>query len=189
MPRVSKIKKPDSDTPEVTEDLRTIRTQLTNQRNERALPLVDPVVRASLVTLTDRMREVNRKHDSLNLSLGGHLGVYHDGPTLANIGFTQPPKNAADSILQETTEQKPNLCVGRAEVVRESDITVEIRLTARYKPDDEEAHETDQWATPRLMLSSRYVYLNRIEPTSPESLFDEFVVIRNSTFLVSYIEI
>jgi len=28
---------------------------------------------------------------------------------------------------------------------RESQSTVEIRLTARYKPDDEDEHETDQW--------------------------------------------
>jgi len=30
-------------------------------------------------------------------------------------------------------------------VTRESDSTVEIQLTARYKPDDEDAYETDQW--------------------------------------------
>jgi len=30
-------------------------------------------------------------------------------------------------------------------VTHESDSTVEIQLTARYKPDDEDAYETDQW--------------------------------------------
>lgn len=30
-------------------------------------------------------------------------------------------------------------------MTRESDSTVEIQLTARYKPDDEDAYETDQW--------------------------------------------
>ncbi|QKY21841.1 Eco57I restriction-modification methylase domain-containing protein (plasmid) [Halolamina sp. CBA1230] len=89
--------------------------------------------------------ELHQGRGSLNLSLLDHLGTYEDGQTLADIGLTQPPENAADSILQQTAEQKPNLWVGDAEVVRESSSTVEIRLTARYKPEDEDAHETDQW--------------------------------------------
>jgi len=87
---------------------------------------------------------VDRRSD-FNLSLRDHLGSYSDGESLADVGLTQPPKGSADSVLQETTEQKPNLRVGEATVERESDTTVEIRLTARYKPDDEGAYETDQW--------------------------------------------
>ena len=89
-----------------------------------------------------------RLHDRisrLNTSLLDHLGSYADGQTLADVGLTQPPKGSANSILQQTTEEKPNLRVGEASVQRESPNTVEIRLTARYKPDDEDAHETDQW--------------------------------------------
>jgi len=67
------------------------------------------------------------------------------GPTLSDGGLTQPPEDSADSILQQTAEQKPNLRVGEASVTHESDSTVEIQLTARYKPDDEDAYETDQW--------------------------------------------
>nr|WP_229380502.1 restriction endonuclease [Haloarcula sinaiiensis] len=85
------------------------------------------------------------KRESLNLAVLDHFGSYSDGPTLADVGLTQPPEDSADSILQQTTEQKPNLRVGEASVVRESDSTVEIQLTARYKPDDEDAYETDQW--------------------------------------------
>ncbi len=81
----------------------------------------------------------------LNTALRDHLGSYSDGQTLAEIGLTQPPKGSADSILQQTTEQKPNLRVGEATVKRESANTVEVRLTARYKPDDEDAYETDRW--------------------------------------------
>jgi type II restriction/modification system DNA methylase subunit YeeA len=64
---------------------------------------------------------------------------------LADIGLTQPPQGSADSILQETTQQKPNLRTGNVTIIRESNTTVEIRLSARYKPDDENAFETDQW--------------------------------------------
>ncbi|QLG60470.1 TaqI-like C-terminal specificity domain-containing protein [Halorarum salinum] len=88
---------------------------------------------------------LHRKNDSLNLSLLDHFGSYSENSTISEIGLTQPPENAADSILQQTTQEKPNLRVGDATVHRESTNTVEIRLTARYKPDDENGHETDQW--------------------------------------------
>ena len=86
----------------------------------------------------------------LNLSLLDHLGAYDDGPTLAEIGLTQPPRGSADSILQQTATEKPNLRVGDVDVVRESASTVEIRLRARYKPEasddlDESDFETDRW--------------------------------------------
>ncbi|QCC51357.1 Eco57I restriction-modification methylase domain-containing protein [Halapricum salinum] len=87
----------------------------------------------------------SEKKKVLNLSLLDHLGNYEAGQTLADIGLTQPPRDSADSILQQTAAERPNLRVGKATVERESDTTVEIRLTARYKPEDEDAHETDQW--------------------------------------------
>jgi hypothetical protein len=95
--------------------------------------------------LVERIMDFNSDLHSLNRSLRDHLGAYSDGQTLADVGLTQPPEDSADSILQQTAEEKPNLRVGEATVKRESPNTVEIRLTARYKPDDEDAHETDQW--------------------------------------------
>ncbi|WP_241989495.1 restriction endonuclease [Halorubrum sp. SP9] len=49
------------------------------------------------------------------------------------------------SLLSETKTEKPSLRTGSARVDRESPNTVLIEATARYKPDDEDAHETDQW--------------------------------------------
>jgi hypothetical protein len=89
-----------------------------------------------LPTLADKMIEHQGRQKSLNLSLLDHLGAYSDGPTLSDIGLTQPPRGSADSILQQTAEEKPNLRVGEASVGRESENTVEIRLTARYKPSE-----------------------------------------------------
>ncbi len=81
----------------------------------------------------------------LNISLHDHLGTYDDGQSLSKIGLSQPPENVANSILNQTTGEKPNLRIGKAKVIRESPSTVEICLTARYKPNDETAYETDQW--------------------------------------------
>ena len=99
---------------------------------------------SSLHQLGQSVGDYFAKKSQFNLSLPDHLGAYDDGQTLSEIGLTQPPKGAADSILQQTAEEKPNLRVGVADVVRESSSTVEIRLTARYKPEDDD-FETDQW--------------------------------------------
>jgi hypothetical protein len=98
-----------------------------------------------LVKLAEAIKSKKNSLFGLNTSLLDHLGSYPDGPTLSDIGFTQPPEGAADSVLQETSEERPNLRVGEASVHREGANTVEIRLTARYKPDDEDAYETDRW--------------------------------------------
>ncbi|NLV11315.1 N-6 DNA methylase [Halomicrobium mukohataei] len=119
-----------------------------NPDDVRALPIVVELSTEFDQELSNLAEELSKRKDqknSLNLSLQDHLGSYSDGQTLADIGLTQPPEGSADSILQQTTEQKPNLRVGEASVVRESDATVEIRLTARYKPEDEDSYETDQW--------------------------------------------
>jgi len=103
-----------------------------------------------LCILADRIRLLKNKKSNLNLELFDHLGAYDDGQPLAEIGLSQPPRGSANSILQQTATDKPNLRVGTASVVRESPNTVEIRLTARYKPGeqddlDESEFEVDQW--------------------------------------------
>ncbi|GAA0217332.1 Eco57I restriction-modification methylase domain-containing protein [Halobaculum roseum] len=107
--------------------------------------LAEEVYHDVMAELVSDIAQQKSQIASLNLDLKNYLGNYATGQAISEAGFTQPPEDAADSILQETTEQKPNLRVGHAEVIREADTTVEICLTARYKPDDEDAHETDQW--------------------------------------------
>jgi len=105
----------------------------------------DRVVHALLSELARNLTELHQTHLGINLALLDHLGSYSYGTGLSEIGLTQPAKGAADSILQKTAEEHSNLRVGVANVLRESPTIVEIRLTARYKPDDQDAHETDQW--------------------------------------------
>ncbi|MFC4449167.1 Eco57I restriction-modification methylase domain-containing protein [Halorussus aquaticus] len=89
--------------------------------------------------------ETREKRDRLNLSLLDHLGNYTKGEPLPEIGFSQPPKDSADSILHETTETREKLQIERATVERENPSTVTINLTARYKPEDEDGHDLDQY--------------------------------------------
>jgi hypothetical protein len=104
----------------------------------------DETVRKLLENLGREISTLHRNRHSLNLSLLDHLGTYDEGPTLTEIGFAQPPAGITESILSETSEEKANLRIGRAAVEREGPKTVEIRLSARYKPEDEE-YETDRW--------------------------------------------
>ncbi len=98
-----------------------------------------------MISATEDSRRMRTKRANLNLSLLDRLNQHECKFDLNEIGFTQPPSGASNEVLHETTEQKPNLRVGTARVDRESSNTVLIEATARYKPDDEDAHETDQW--------------------------------------------
>lgn len=95
-----------------------------------------------LCECTERMLELRQKRHELNTDLLSYLGSYSDGESLASIGFSQLPQRVDGSILQEKKEDRPSLRSGHAEVVRESESEVEIRVTARYKPDDDR-RETD----------------------------------------------
>ncbi|AFZ71417.1 Eco57I restriction-modification methylase domain-containing protein [Natronobacterium gregoryi] len=116
-----------------------------NSNTSMPAPESDPVSQDFLGKLAKEMLKLKDRRYSLNLSLTDHIGSYSDGYTLSDIGLTQPPEGAADSILSDTAEDRENLRVGTCEIERESPTSLEIRLTARYKPEDEEEYETDQW--------------------------------------------
>jgi len=102
----------------------------------RRLPLeYDADTYEQIASEVSEMQLLVNQRDDLNLYLLDYLGSYSDGSTLADIGFAQPPEGSAGSILQETAEEKPNLQIGTVAVARESETSVKIRLTARYKPD------------------------------------------------------
>jgi hypothetical protein len=103
----------------------------------------DRLVHDLLAELARKMAEFNRSYVGLNLSLLDYLGSYSEGESLSNYDY-QPPSGLANSILTETSETRDGLRVGEAKVDRNMD-NVHIALTARYKPEDEDAHETDRW--------------------------------------------
>jgi type I restriction-modification system DNA methylase subunit len=117
-------------------DLKTEYHEYIEKDSSKPLPQSDDIAHDFLATLTDEMTELKEKLHNLNFNLLDHLGNHSEGQSLADIGLIQPPAGAADSILQETTEKYPNLRVGTASVVRESSSTVEVQLTARYKPEE-----------------------------------------------------
>ena len=84
--------------------------------------------------------------NEINLDLMDYLAGYDDGPTLSSIGLFQPPQTAAtDSILYATKEEYENLQIGGVELERRGSDTVVVTATARYKPENGETYETDQY--------------------------------------------
>lgn len=119
---------------------------INDARDSSEFAISDNTATHDLIALLARKSsEWFQEYNQYNLNIDDHLGNYQTGKNLSEIGYTQPPEGAADSILQETALEKPNLRIGTGTIERESNTTIEIRLTARYKPDVEENHETDRW--------------------------------------------
>ena len=119
---------------------------INNSRDTFEFAISDNTATHDLIALLARnATDWFQEYRQYNLNIDDHLGNYQAGKDISEIGYTQPPEGAADSILQETALERPNLRIGTSAVERESDTTIEIRLTARYKPDIEENHETDRW--------------------------------------------
>jgi type I restriction-modification system DNA methylase subunit len=85
--------------------------------------------------------DYREQRQSLNLSLLDYLGNYASGPDLPDIGFFQP---SGSNILNATTEKYEKLSISDAKTER-SGQSVTIYATARYKPEDKDEYETDQW--------------------------------------------
>jgi type II restriction/modification system DNA methylase subunit YeeA len=90
--------------------------------------------------VTDQFNQRNER-EQLVLDLLNYLGNYTEGPDLPDIGRFQP---TSTDILDATTDDHEKLRVGEVRTERDGS-SVTIYATARYKPEDEEEHETDRW--------------------------------------------
>ncbi|SFR47617.1 Eco57I restriction-modification methylase domain-containing protein [Halorubrum sodomense] len=95
--------------------------------------------------LARRIIDLKNQSQMLNTNLLDHLGRSQFNIDLNTVGLIQPQRESSEVLLHRTSTDLSNLRVGTARVERESLNTVLIEATARYKPDDEDAHETDQW--------------------------------------------
>ncbi|WP_449404295.1 TaqI-like C-terminal specificity domain-containing protein [Halarchaeum acidiphilum] len=107
----------------------------------RHLPIAKADSQDRLTEEVKTISDLKRRRHALNLSLLDYLGNYADGPALPDVGLYQP---TSANVLDATTEDYEKLRVGDVRTRRDGR-TVTIEATARYKPDDEDAHETDQW--------------------------------------------
>jgi len=100
---------------------------------------------SSLSELAETMADYHNQREAINLDLLDYLGSYSDGPSVTELGMYQPPEGVSGTKLAATKEDYGNLRVGTVTTQRETESTVVIYAAARYKPDDEDAYETDRW--------------------------------------------
>jgi type I restriction-modification system DNA methylase subunit len=93
----------------------------------------------------ERITDLVQRRADLNHSLLDYIRPYSDEWTLTEICRYDPPSGVGDTHLAATTEEYDGLRVGTATCEREAETTVTVHATARYKPDDPDAHETDRW--------------------------------------------
>lgn len=94
--------------------------------------------------MAESFTEARQTRGSLNLDLLDYITPYEDGSKLSDLRAYQPREGVSETILAETTETRNGLRVGEVSVVEEKGKLL-IKATARYKPEDTEEYETDQW--------------------------------------------
>ena len=108
---------------------------------------------------------LTEQRDDLNLAFLDYVQPYSDGPSITDVGIYQPPEGVGDTKLAATKANYENIRVGTVTCERENGSTVVIHATARYKPDDQNAYETDQWGYTETepMPAMRLTDLSEIE--------------------------
>ncbi|MDZ7688744.1 MAG: TaqI-like C-terminal specificity domain-containing protein [Halobacteriales archaeon] len=113
-------------------------------------PDEDDVAHDFLAELAERMTTLKQDRAALNLSLLEYLGVSADdglpetleGATLGDLYM--PVSGVSDTPLARTADELENARIGEVEV-EDRDGRLVLRATARYKPENEDEHETDRW--------------------------------------------
>ncbi len=137
---------------------------------------------AALDLYGEQMAELKTRRSGLNTSLLDYLGNYEKGPELPDIGLFQP---AASGILDATTAEYEKLRVGDVRADREG-TTVTVSATARYKPDDEDAHETDTYGYTETEYLEAFTLLNLSEKEA--ALVAAFVLVAVDEELGGFID-
>lgn len=94
---------------------------------------------------SDKILELKAIRQDVNLNILDYIRPYTNGQELANVGTYQPPEGVGDSILAATAKDYENVRVGTVKCEIEEESSAVIYATARYKPDERDGHETDQW--------------------------------------------
>ncbi len=116
--------------------------------------------------------DYTKRLSELNLNILDYLGKYGSGEALGDLSGYQPPGGVSDSILYHTSETKENLRIGKVETRKEGSSVI-VLASARYKPEDEDEFETDQWGYTETDLKPAIKFIGLDETTA--AIIQEFV--------------
>jgi type II restriction/modification system DNA methylase subunit YeeA len=83
-----------------------------------------------------------QEREAINTDILDYLGEYSKGQTVGELYM--PPSDLSQSILAKTTDDYDNLRIGSVHI-EESQRKLIVKASVRYKPENEEDYETDQW--------------------------------------------
>lgn len=133
---------------------------------------VDVAMHDTLCIVADQISSNKNERAAYNLDLMDYLGSYENGRALSGISGYQPASGVSSSILSKTSDEYDGLRVGSVRI-QQQNRKVTIEATARYKPENEDEFETDQWGyTETEFISAiEFIGLDEIE----EALIQIFV--------------
>ncbi|PSG97693.1 restriction endonuclease [Thermoplasmatales archaeon SW_10_69_26] len=102
----------------------------------------DDVVHDFLSTLANHISDLRQEREGYELKPLDYFAPPFEGPKLPDIGLFQPTHDS--DILEATADEFDKLRVGDVQIKEENGV-LRVRIAARYKPEDEEEQETDQW--------------------------------------------
>jgi hypothetical protein len=105
----------------------------------------DIVLHDILADLTEYIINMNSMKNELNLNVLDYLNQNPGEVSIVDLGVYNPPEGIGNTKLAATKGEYQNLRIGSVRCERDSWHSVVTDATVRYKPDDEDAHETDQW--------------------------------------------
>jgi len=125
-----------------------------------------------IVKAVDKIAERRQEANQINVDLTDYINDYEQTTSVKDIPGYQPAPDRGATILSKTTESVEGLRVGSAAVQKKQGKTI-VQLTARYKPNDEEDYETDQWGYTETepITVAEYIGLTKKQ----EALVSEFI--------------
>lgn len=105
------------------------------------------VVHDFIAYLTGELIDLKTSRRCVNLNLLDYLGNYENGPELSNHPTSQPAEGVADTLLTKTATDYDGLRIGSLTALEQGD-RILVYTTIRYKPEDEDEYDEEQWTEP-----------------------------------------
>ncbi|WP_414837085.1 Eco57I restriction-modification methylase domain-containing protein [Candidatus Nanohalococcus occultus] len=142
-----------------------------NRMYLKDLPLIENSEHEEQISnRVSEIHELKTNYRSLNLDIHDYLGNYSEGDTLDEL--CTPASGVSDTPLTDTASDREKLQVGSVDTQRNGD-SVTVLASARYKPEDESGHDTDQYGYTETEMFSAMEFHDLSE--TEKALIEEFV--------------
>jgi hypothetical protein len=104
----------------------------------------ESVISEFIPSLVEEISTMKQERSGINIDLFDYLGDFAHHAILGEHRAYQPAPGVKNTILTQTAEEQPDLKLESVKAER-TDTKIVVQAIAKYKPDDENVHETDRW--------------------------------------------